>query len=280
MKKSLLKKIACCACAAMASVVSLATFASCETSYPKAEIKVSFEGETYTLTYELARKLAPSTVRHFIELADNGFYDGLCVHDYSTSKWITGGYKQGEDGALEEIKYFDIVQSYKLTPTVWFDKEGKTPTYTVYGEFSKNDYVVTSGAWKQTLGSISMYYTDKSSIDDKVYVERYDGGGKSYKSYEYNSATSLFYFYASDSEVSTEKYCTFGRLDEDGTAEFKKLTSAIADYTSDLGDDGFTEKRSVSANTGDRWAETPYSSISVNVPKSPIVIESVKITKY
>ena len=101
MKKSLLKKIACCACAATASVVSLATFASSETSYPKAEIKVSFEGETYTLTYELARKLAPSTVRHFIELADNGFYDGLCVHDYSTSKWITGGYKQGEDGALE-----------------------------------------------------------------------------------------------------------------------------------------------------------------------------------
>lgn len=279
MKRKFFKKIVGCVCAAAVSVVSLATFASCETSYPEAEIEVTFQGETYTLTYELARKLAPSTVRHFIELADEGFYDGVCVHDYTSSKWITGGYKQAEDGSLEELKYFDIVQSYDLTQTAWFDQEQKEGTDTVYGEFSANSYIVSSGAWKQTLGSLSMYYTDKTGVDDKVYVQRYDGNGLSYKTYRYNSATSLFYFYASDSETSTEKYCTFGRLDEDGAEEFAKLKEAIAEYVEDLGGESFTEKKTLSANAGDRWQDA-ISTISANVPVEPIVIKSVKITKY
>lgn len=279
MKGKMFKKIASCCFAVTMSAAALATFASCETSYPEAEIKVTFQGETYTLTYELARKLAPATVRHFIELADEGFYDGVCIHDYSSSKWITGGYKANEDGSLEELKYFDVVQSYDLTQSVWFDKDQKNATNTVYGEFSSNAYVVTTGAWKQTLGSLSMYYTDKSGVDDKVYVERYDGDGLSYKSYKYNSATSLFYFYASESEATTEKYCTFGRLDEDGEEEFKKLKAAIEEYVEDLGGDDFTEKKTLSANAGDRWQDA-ISTITANVPKAPIVIQSVKITKY
>lgn len=279
-KKGILKKIACTTCVAMAAAVSLATFASCETSYPKAEIKLSFEGETYTLNYKLARKLAPATVRHFIELADEGYYDGVCIHDYTSSKWYTGGYKMASDGSLEELKYFDIVQSYDLTSTVWADQDGKDTTYTVYGEFSTNNYEVKSGAWKQTFGSISMYYTDKTSVDDQVYVQRYDGK-KSYRLYRYNSATSLFYFYASSSAVSTDKYCTFGQLEDDSTDDFQSLVDAIADYTDDLDDgDEFTKEQSVSANTGDRWAEDAASSITVKVPVSPIVVVSVKIKKY
>ncbi|MDD6995752.1 MAG: peptidylprolyl isomerase [Candidatus Borkfalkiaceae bacterium] len=279
MKKVTFKKLACCMCAAAASAATLVTFASCETSYPKAEIVIDFNGSSYTLTYELARKLAPATVRHFIELADKGFYDGLCVHDYSSTKWITGGYKaaEGDDLDLEEVAYFDIVKDWNLTQSVWLSADKKDPANTVYGEFSANAYKVESGAWKQTYGSISMFYTDKS-VEDKVYVDRYDGDGQSYKPYKYNSATSLFYFYTSSSESSSNKYCTFGRLDEDGKEEFDKLTAAISDYEESLGDESFTQSVSLTCDTG-APLDTD-SVITANVPKKAIVISSVKIKKY
>ena len=46
MKKTTFKKMACCMCAAAASAATLVTFASCETSYPKAEIVVLGRGIT------------------------------------------------------------------------------------------------------------------------------------------------------------------------------------------------------------------------------------------
>ena len=143
MKKNIFKKFTAAACLTAVAATTLFTFASCETSYPKAEITVSFNDTDYTLKYELARKLAPSTVRHFIELADNNFYDGLCVHSYETSKWIAGGYKVAEgddDTKLEEIDYFAAVKNFSLTQTVWASPNKENPTGTVYGEFSKNNY--------------------------------------------------------------------------------------------------------------------------------------------
>lgn len=279
MKKSTFKRMACCMCAAAASAATLVTFASCETSYPKAEITVTFNDASYTLTYELARKLAPATVRHFIELADKGFYDGVCVHDYSSSKWITGGYKTAEsDVDLEEIHYFDVVKDWNLTQSVWLYAEKQEPTNTIYGEFSANAYKVkNSGAWKQTYGSISMFYVDKS-VNDSVYVDRYDGDGQSYRPYKYNSATSLFYFYTSSSEASSDKYCTFGRLDEDGKEQFKTLAAAISEYEESLGEEAFTQRATLPCDTGAPL--NTDSTVSANVPKKAIVISSVKITKY
>lgn len=277
MKKATLKKLACCICAAATSSVALATFASCETSYPKAEIVVSFNDVDYTLNYELARKLAPATVRHFIELADNGFYDGVCIHDYSATKWITGGYKmQGDE--LEEIDYFNVVSSYGLTQSVWLLPDKQSPTDTVYGEFTKNSYKVSSGAWKQTYGSLSMFYTDKTT-DEEVYVDRFDGEGQSYKSYKYNSATSLFYFYVSSSQTSSDNYCTFGKLVDKSKDTFDSLVSAISDYAEDTyGDEGFTTSEKLSANKGD-LLET-NTTVTANVPKKPIIVKSVNIKKY
>lgn len=281
MKKNILKKLALGACAAAAAATSLFTFASCETSYPKAEITVSFDGEEYALKYELARKLAPATVRHFIELADKNFYDGLCVHSYETSKWIAGGYKASEsdDTELEEIDYFAAVKDFNLTQSVWALPNKEKPTNTVYGEFSKNSYKVESGAWRQTYGSISMYYTAKDA-EDMVYADRFDGEGQSYKQYKYNSATSLFYFYTSTSDAAaSENYCTFARLDEKSKDTFDALLKAVSDYSEEnFGDDGFTEEKKLPANAGDEF-ETA-STVTAKVPKKAIVIKSVKIKKY
>ena len=98
MKKTL-KKITCGILAAVSVFGCAATLTACETSHPEVEMKVEFNGETYTLDYKLYRELAPQTVKHFLWLADNGYYDGLCVHDYSQNDYLrlyTGAYSVAE----------------------------------------------------------------------------------------------------------------------------------------------------------------------------------------
>ena len=158
-------------CAALAGVSVFASammFSACTTSHPKVEMKIAFHGETYTLEYKLYRKRAPSTVQHFLELVEHGYYDGLCVHDYNSSseKLYTGGYtydaNQTADGGLVEKNYFDIVKDWNMTQTVW-DINDKDPVYTLYGEFSDNGFSVENGALKQSYGSLTMYYTPKEN---------------------------------------------------------------------------------------------------------------------
>jgi hypothetical protein len=87
-----LKKIITYALAVSASFACVSTFTACETARPKVEMEIVFQDETYTLEYELYRKIAPATVAHFLTLADNGYYDGLCVHDYADSRMYSGAY--------------------------------------------------------------------------------------------------------------------------------------------------------------------------------------------
>ena len=113
MKKTL-KRALCTILAGTGMVASLTMFSACTTNRPQVEIHISFNGESYTLAYRLYRKLAPSTVQHFIELAENGYYDGLCVHDYQAdSRMYTGGYTYdanvSANGGLVEKNYFETV---------------------------------------------------------------------------------------------------------------------------------------------------------------------------
>lgn len=80
-----LKKMICAALAGVSVFASAMMFSACTTSHPKVEMKIAFHGETYTFEYKLYRKRAPSTVQHFLELVEHGYYDGLCVHDYNSS---------------------------------------------------------------------------------------------------------------------------------------------------------------------------------------------------
>ena len=68
MKKTL-KKITCGILAAVSVFGCAATLTACETSHPEVEMKVEFNGETYTLDYKLYRELAPQTVKHFLWFA-------------------------------------------------------------------------------------------------------------------------------------------------------------------------------------------------------------------
>ena len=167
------KKVLCATLATATLAGGAIAFGGCTTNRPEVEMQISFNGKTYTLEYQLFRKLAPNTVEHFLVLAENGYYNGVCVHDYTSSKWYTGGYTydaaKEETGGLVYKDYFSIVSAYenKDFVSVWKDSEKANPTYTLYGEFSANGMKMDKGDFlSQSFGSLSMVYEDKGDGED------------------------------------------------------------------------------------------------------------------
>ncbi len=293
MKKTL-KKITCAALAAVSVFGCAATLTACETSHPEVEMKIEFDDKTYTLEYELYRNIAPATVKHFLFLAGNGYYDGLVVHDYSTSSRLyTGVYSSGEEaGSLVYKKYFETIagyDNYKSFPhSVWMDEEKSSPLYTLKGEFEDNNFTVTNGDLKETFGSLTMYYHDISSYstvaDSNVYVARASEEGKVNKGdYKFNSTTSMFYISLTTTTKSNNGYCTFAKLDKDSVDTLKNLQEAIADYVDahySENEDEFTHSTTMKVFEDDKMFEHYSVTKTYSVPMEPITLKSVKVKKY
>ena len=280
--KKMIKKSTSFALALIATVASLGIFTGCETKKPEVEMKIEYAGEVYTLEYTLYRELAPETVKHFIKLADNNYYNGLCVHSYdtTTNKMYTGAYEYqagAENGGLIYKNYYDIVSKYSdFNHTVWTDSSKATSTYTLKGEFSANSFKVESGALKQSFGSLAMFYSAKDFDDlEKVAVLRADGKKTDNKGYEYNSATSQFSIFFSKTETSNANYCTFATLNSDSVEVLEALLAAINEYESD-----FVEEIEMEIDKGDVVLGDRDNVATYKVPVSPITIKSVKVTKY
>ena len=288
MNKSM-KKILCTALSAVSVFGCLATATACETARPKVEMEIEFNGETYTLEYELYRKLAPSTVNQFLWLAGNGYYDGLCVHDYNASSYTrlyTGAYTYSAENGLtyksyyEEIKNFENYGEYPAS--VWMSDKA-TPTYTVYGEFSDNNFKVTNGNLKETFGSLTMYYFDKDTTA-KVYtpyLKAEKEGEFASRSYKYNSATSMFYITLSEGEVNNTKYCTFATLAEDSVEtlkDFKEALDALIDSYED--EDSFVTENEMLVDQDDAFVGGKKTKKTFRTPNTAIVIKKVTVKKY
>ena len=258
-----------------------ATFAACETAHPKVEIKISFNNQTYTLEYELYRNITPATVNHFLALAENKYYDGLCVHDYQSGALYTGAYSY-ENEKLVYKNYFDTVASY-IPQTVWSDKGKTDPTYTLYGEFEANHFSVENGDLPETFGSLVMYYSDKDT-EGEVYVKRNQDGELAPRAYEQNSATSQFYISLTESSASNNDYCVFATLKEDSVSVLEDLQTAIADYIkATYGEDeegDFVTRTDMEIDEDDKVLAGDGSTVHYDVPNEPIVITSVKVKKY
>ena len=291
MKKTANKVL--CALLAGVSVFGTAlTLGSCTTNHPEIEMKIAFNGETYTLEYTLYRKFAPNTVTHFLQLAENGYYDGLCVHDYADSKLYTGGYTYDEtktqDGGLVYKSYYDEVKSYeKFTSSVWLDDKKQRSTYTLYGEFADNNVKVQNGGFlEQEFGSLTMFYTDKSDVDVPVHVEKVDGSGMDSKKYAYNSATSLFYIQLGSSSSASSKYCTFAKLSEDSVGELEELKADIESYidtvyaAEETPETAFAPAVEIARDEDDYYVGDADLTAEYNVPEEPIVIQQVKVLKF
>ena len=288
---------------------ALGMFAGCTTKHPEVTITYSFDGKNYSVRYVLSRNDAPKTVQHFIELADAGFYDGLCVHNYTGEAMYSGGYKL-VNGELEEVDYWNTVKqleeekNIKFTQSVWTADGEKTPLYTVYGEFEANAvYTQYSRENRHAKGALVMYYpqtTAEGKSDIDVLVERADGGKNNEgqtidsKKYSTNCATSLFYTFMGYSSSGLDySYCVFGMANEDDYEKNleKGLFAAIAEYESTLTEDednedskSFTEKiTGVKLNQYDPFDQVRKAAIDTTyqTPKDkPIIIKSIKVNKY
>ncbi len=302
--------------AAILLVSTLFAFAGCQSSTPKVTLTINFNNKNYSISYKLYRKFFPQTVQHFIELADAGYYNDLCFHDYQEDTGMfTGGYTYNAANAgdeatrgLEERKYFSWLEEkgVQLTQSVYaYSEDGTVPTKglnTVVGEFEQNNYKIQNnekryGAKKD--GALVMYYTPKADAKTKTNVtvkrntkrEETDvikGDARWYDSRDYamNSATSLFYI-SFKSEASVNKqYCVFGELyNEEAEETYDALMDAIEAWTdanvAEDDEDGFVEEtEEMLVDTEDFHYAKENLKVSYKVPASPIIVKKVKVNRY
>lgn len=286
------------AAATTIAAVSMLAMVGCDTKYPEVTITYEFNGKKYEVEYMLTRNGAPQTVRHFIELADAGYYDGTVIHDYNNNGLYLygGGYVLDENGELEEKDYWTEVKKLEneganFTQTVFMEGD-KTPLYTVRGEFSANGVKKNNKSYYHNqAGTLVMYYMDKGSDTTRVGTVRSDGGenndGEDYQEgdyYKYNSATSLFYTFTSTGGAKTElddTYCAFGRTKD--FEQLQKLLNAVSDVMSERDEENpFLVKQDIILNQHDPFDLIRNGKISAtySVPDIPITIVSVKVNKY
>jgi cyclophilin family peptidyl-prolyl cis-trans isomerase len=297
MSKKMMKKIICNTLAVLSASACLGLATACETAHPEVEMTIVFNGEEYVLEYELYRNIAPSTVNHFLWLVDNDYYNGLCVHNYDASalKMYTGAYSVAEnETGIEYKEYYKVIQGFEnyadFPVSAWANLEATSPLYSLAGEFEANGFTVENGAKKQTFGSLTMYYTEKST-KAKAYVpyrSEDKEGQVATREYKYNSATSQFYISLSSAETNNTKYCTFATLKEDSVEVLKDLQDAIAEYIDEhyeVEEDEsataeFTTKQNVTVDQDDPMGNGNGKTASYLVPNEPIVIKDITTKKY
>jgi len=171
----------------------------------------TMEIEDYgTVKIELYPDVAPNTVKNFIALANNEFYDGLTFHRIVKDFIIQGGayfpdigyYKSNEDGILEDTDT-EVDRMPEDAPFLsdidntisWKDSNDKQ--YAIKGEFSDNGY---DNSLSHTEGVISMARRDYSS-----YGATEVG---------YNTAGTQFFIVTKDTPSIDGYYASFGKVIE------------------------------------------------------------------
>ena len=306
MKSKIFKKIALCFASALIAC-SVGAIAGCkpETDHPEVRITYEFNGKAYNVDYKLYRNMYPHTVRHFIELTEEGFYDNMIIHDYQSSDWFTGAYSYDKDGYAAKVENKEQMAEYfyspalngyskedaysqlaadKLSVSVYgnVDADGKviedTKLPTVMGEFYNNiNQVIEKGALTADYGCLKMYHyaQESSEANRKVYVTPTDDQ-IILADYKNNCATSVFALQTGVSSSYTEKnYAVFAQLKD--TEAFDDLVAAVKDYISDNHSGTASAFYTVVEEVG---VDGNATEVNFNVPKQPITVNSVKVTKY
>lgn len=273
--------------AAVVTVGATFAFAGCDTANPEVTITYTFQNKDYEVDYILSRSSAPQTVQHFIELAEHGYYEGLCIHDYKSDALYTGGYTYDEGSESLVMKdYFTTVQDWNLTQSVYRTDDLTTGTNTLYGEFEKNGVKREGSYYTHSRGALVMFYNDTNESTERVYTKRSgDSTLQSGSYYSNNCATSLFYTFTGSSSAKGDSECVFGKAkDYDNQLSGDNgLLTAIDDYIETLSEeaDGFTKEFAVAnINQYDPIVKSTVISATFEVPIEAIVIKSVKVTKY
>lgn len=169
--------------------------------YKKATYEVknpiaTLEIENYgTIKIELYPEQAENTVKNFIALANNGFYDGLTFHRIIKDFMIQGGKPNGDGSGLPTLSYIDT--------SIEKDSD-KDTKYNIDGEFMENGY--EPNTLKLEKGAIAMARDDYS---------RYASYSSSLVEEGYNTEGSQFFIMTTDDNISLTGYYTgFGKVIE------------------------------------------------------------------
>lgn len=151
---------------------------------------VTMEIENYgTVKMELYPEMAPNTVRNFIKLINDGYYNGLTFHRVEESL-IQGGDKEGTGSGVTD--------------------------YTIEGEFSKNGHKENTLSF--TEGTLGLARQDYS-------MWYYYTGDPSYLKLGYNTGYNQFFITVTDCSENFDGYYTaFGKVTE-GLDVVKTLTT-------------------------------------------------------
>ena len=265
-------------------------FAGCTGSHPEIEMRITFNGEEYVLTYRLYRNYYRQTVDHYMELIEEGYFDGTVIHDYQKDRMVSGGYtyEDMENGdAVDDLKALDYDAATTDADgnvtlnsiTVWADVDRTLPTNRLHGEISGNGFSVEDGGLSNRKGALGAY-TYVSSTEKRQVTYSYsstDGYGQS--EYYKNSFTGLFYIYKSTSSSPAGNYCVFGELADDASEDaFDELLNAIEAYTEE-NDNTFTETKE-DVRIYDEFVDGGSYNVDFSVPVAKIVIEEIRVTKY
>ena len=194
----------------------------------------------------------------------------------------------------KEKAYYDLVtagmESGKFTASVFEDMtflNGKyavsNPLPTVIGEFSANDHKIEDDkGLTASYGVLKTFYYQKTDVQ-RVYVKD-SFGDIMPRDYNYNCATSLFSMQVKNStSYSAEKYAVFGQLKNDSAkGMLEQLSDDISDYSTGLTTSKWSMTVGMTVDLYDEFAEESGRDIDVTftVVSMPIIIRSIKITKY
>ncbi len=174
---------------------------------------VTMEVENYgTVKMELYPEIAPETVKNFVNLINNGYYNGLTFHRVVKDFMIQGGDKLGDGtGGVERN---DILQNEDVSP------------YSIKGEFIANG---VDNTLKFEEGVLGMARSDYSSMSPDLVEE------------SYNSSGSQFFIMTNDNSSLNGLYTSFGRVTE-GMDIVKKISEVEVKVADDSAETGNTEQ--------------------------------------
>lgn len=298
--------------AAVVGVSAAASACTIKTKHPRALITLEFNDASYDIEFTLYRNMYPQSVQHFIELADAGFYNDMIIHNYISTDWFTGAYTYNQDAYAsandnvsrmgeyletysKEQAYYDLFNVGSLSASVYktsrYDGDKQTVSRddalpTLIGEFSANDHNIEKNELTEEFGVLKYYYYSKGTSNKSVTIKTSFDEVLEHD-YSYNCATSVFAIQSSSgSSYSSENYCIFGKLrNDDARDRLNELNDDISDYISDNlsgNSDNFTTSISTTVDNLDKYAGDGGKSVEVSftVTKKPLIVKSVKITKY
>lgn len=162
---------------------------------------VTMEVENFgTIKIELYPDKAPETVKNFVTLANNGFYNGLTFHRVVKDFMIQGGDPKGDGtgGSTFADLYnnSDENQTYKYSN----GKEAKeTDSYTIKGEFVANGY--NNNTLNLEEGVLAMARNDYTSYSPTLSKESYDSSNSQFFIMTTNNHTNLSGYYTGFGKV-------------------------------------------------------------------------------